>query len=599
MSSFQKRLIGCLVSLCVLIGIIPFSASADTEPSYYGRDALSAMSDSRNYLYVYDKIAEGVKNKASEIDVAGLLYGVSVDDFDMVYDAYCYDHAEAFYVTGAYSYSYNTLTNTVTLFRPEYADFTAADQQRFDTALDTLYASAGITAGMSDYEKSLLLHDALSSHVTYDLTAPAMHTAYGALVNGRAVCDGYAEAYQCLLREAGITSHIVVGYSVNPSSGKGEGHAWNLVELDGEYYYTDVTWDDQGDDLYHAYLNVTEDTLTEDHMITEPLYGLPECTATTANYFTKNPHLVTTATGDVDQMVSLLRQKGVARVYVIGDNPANIWTWYKANVSTIAGELGVTGQYSYGASYLAREFHLTLTWKSQPPISVAKPTAKTNLVYTGSVQTGVSNGTGYTLTGNTATGAGQYTAVATLKSGYVWADGSTGSVEIPWEIRKAEGEITLAVVDHGRLTVTLPDTFDPMVTLNIIVPEDGVPYLRYYTDEACSEGESDTPYTDVGTYWIKAFLEESNNYTAAESDAVSYTVLPKPVAPQYGRVDGDDEVRSADALIVLQYATARITLSDEELRNADVDGVDGVTSSDALLILQYATKKIGSFPIET
>lgn len=66
----------------------------------------------------------------------------------------------------------------------------------------------------------------------------------------------------------------------------------------------------------------------------------------------------------------------------------------------------------------------------------------------------------------------------------------------------------------------------------------------------------------------------------------------------YGDIDGKDGVTASDALMALQAATAKITLTDAQNQAADVDGKDGVTASDALLILQYATQKINRFPVE-
>ncbi len=59
-----------------------------------------------------------------------------------------------------------------------------------------------------------------------------------------------------------------------------------------------------------------------------------------------------------------------------------------------------------------------------------------------------------------------------------------------------------------------------------------------------------------------------------------------------GDVDNNGEVTAADALLILQAATKKITLDDEQIAVADVDGVEGVSASDALMILQAATKKI-------
>lgn len=72
-----------------------------------------------------------------------------------------------------------------------------------------------------------------------------------------------------------------------------------------------------------------------------------------------------------------------------------------------------------------------------------------------------------------------------------------------------------------------------------------------------------------------------------------------PVGLDWGNVDGsEDGVTAADALMALQAATGKVTLTAEQVVLADVDGKDGVTANDALLILQYATKKINAFPVK-
>ncbi len=63
-----------------------------------------------------------------------------------------------------------------------------------------------------------------------------------------------------------------------------------------------------------------------------------------------------------------------------------------------------------------------------------------------------------------------------------------------------------------------------------------------------------------------------------------------------GDVDGENGVAAADALLALQAATNKITLSPAQIKAANVDGKGDITANDALLILQYATKKITTFP---
>ena len=82
----------------------------------------------------------------------------------------------------------------------------------------------------------------------------------------------------------------------------------------------------------------------------------------------------------------------------------------------------------------------------------AVPSA-TNRTYNGSSQTGVPAGEGYTISGNTGTNAGSYTATATLKPGYVWSDGTTGAKKIPWKIAAAPANrVNIAPIGNQPLT---------------------------------------------------------------------------------------------------------------------------------------------------
>ena len=99
------------------------------------------------------------------------------------------------------------------------------------------------TTGKSDYELVCAVNDYLCDVTYYPPTepyAPVTHTAYGALKNGVAVCEGYACAAKLMLNKLGIPCDIQVGTCIG-----GGGHGWNLVQLDGQWYQLDVTWNDQ------------------------------------------------------------------------------------------------------------------------------------------------------------------------------------------------------------------------------------------------------------------------------------------------------------------------------------------------------------------
>lgn len=92
------------------------------------------------------------------------------------------------------------------------------------------------------------------------------------------------------------------------------------------------------------------------------------------------------------------------------------------------------------------------------PIEIAVPTAATGLVYDGTQKTGVAEGTGYTLSGDyEATNAGNYTATATLTSGYVWNDGTSDPTNITWSIAaKTDATVVVALTaDIAEYTAQL------------------------------------------------------------------------------------------------------------------------------------------------
>ncbi|MBQ2793510.1 MAG: hypothetical protein IKL79_05470 [Clostridia bacterium] len=101
--------------------------------------------------------------------------------------------------------------------------------------------------------KAYIAHNYLARTVEYWLKEDAnplemsyRQSAYGALINKKCVCQGYAEAYKRLLDTQGILNYVLCG-KVKEST---VNHAWNAVSFDGrDYYHVDVTWDSRGGGL--------------------------------------------------------------------------------------------------------------------------------------------------------------------------------------------------------------------------------------------------------------------------------------------------------------------------------------------------------------
>jgi hypothetical protein len=110
------------------------------------------------------------------------------------------------------------------------------------------------------------------------------YSSYGALVDKKAVCNGYAQAMKLLCDLSGIECSMIVGKA------DGENHAWNLVKLDDSWYHVDATWDDPTPDdperIFYHYFNTTDDMIALDHEWNGDIY--PAADNEDYNYFVMN-----------------------------------------------------------------------------------------------------------------------------------------------------------------------------------------------------------------------------------------------------------------------------------------------------------------------
>lgn len=93
--------------------------------------------------------------------------------------------------------------------------------------------------------KAAVLHDWLCEQTVYDDedVEPMSHASYGAMCEGKAVCEGYALAFGLLCDRAGLPGQVIVGrmdYVHDPALA----HAWNMISSDGEEFYVDTIFDD-------------------------------------------------------------------------------------------------------------------------------------------------------------------------------------------------------------------------------------------------------------------------------------------------------------------------------------------------------------------
>lgn len=233
--------------------------------------AVTEQSDRDSVLHNGDE--SGAESLGLRIELPQKLSdGRAVDD---LFDAFLTDNPQFFYIGSRYTYEgyrvgdraqYTALSLTLTM--------NAAERRAAAAKLES--AVAELTEGLAGREpfgQEVLLHDRLIASCRYDQTAadsadpdreyPFAFTAYGALVEGKAVCEGYARAFSLLCRRVGIPCTTVNGVDLSTKTA----HMWNLVTLDGEPYHVDVTWDDRGDTPVHLYLNLTAEEISRTHRL--------------------------------------------------------------------------------------------------------------------------------------------------------------------------------------------------------------------------------------------------------------------------------------------------------------------------------------------
>lgn len=262
-----------LVLTGLLICLLSISAFAGSKAEW-GYQNLDT-----NQRKVYDALEAVVVADGNRVELDSS-WGYVIDNtapLNEVVRMFVADHPEYYWFTGSISYSYykapgSALDRVVAAIVPTYTHNTDQERALFEEEVTKLLAK--IPAGANDYEKALYIHDVLVDHIVYDIDWQHEQSAYSAIVNGRAVCAGYARAYQYLLNRVGIDAWTVEGFGWNSQKGSLEAHAWNLVWIDGKCVYTDVTWDDQGDPIY-AYFNRSLEVISRDHMTdsdTDPLW---------------------------------------------------------------------------------------------------------------------------------------------------------------------------------------------------------------------------------------------------------------------------------------------------------------------------------------
>lgn len=299
MKKILSILVSLILSLTVLFSIGGFIKNLsvhlnqkkqlnDDAPTEQQIEKFKSQTENKCFYY-YDRLSDDEKDAYITIYYRffdfdeSISLNINSDNLTDIFVAVLYDNPEIFWVDLGFEF---TQYESYIDFHPQYRlnkDEVKNMQKELDEEINEIMGD--VNSLNSDYEKELFIHDYIINVTEYDIETldELGDSVYSSLVSGRSICEGYARTMQILLDKAGIYNYLVTGSC--ELDGKVEPHMWNVVNIDGENYHLDVTWNDlnEQNDIVHFYFNVTDEFISRDHIDIEPQNN--NCISTSANYF--------------------------------------------------------------------------------------------------------------------------------------------------------------------------------------------------------------------------------------------------------------------------------------------------------------------------
>ncbi len=251
--------------------------------------------------YYYDNLPEQYHEAYREIyvhimrgeDSGDFMAQIGGEEFWDVYYAVLADHPEIFWI-GTSAQIETDMTGRVVGYDLEITvpvESRPSMRQNLEAAADECIAR--IPSIASDYERIKMVYEYLIDTVEYQAGSADSQNVQSALLYHTSVCAGYSKAFQYILHRMGLFCTYITGKTRD-----GGDHGWNMVRIDGEYYYVDVTWGDPvfagqvegenaGNVTNYNYLCCTEYDLFKTHIPDESI-TLPPCTSDKYDYYKLN-----------------------------------------------------------------------------------------------------------------------------------------------------------------------------------------------------------------------------------------------------------------------------------------------------------------------
>lgn len=197
------------------------------------------------YYFVYQHLWDAYLNKPTTLNNVNMeiLSGLSFEDAATIACKVIVDNPLFFFVNQ--SFTYDSENNRLIIEVPEeYQSLNS--RTTIQNEIESYLSELPISYAESKIDTLTKIHDLIIDSVDYEYdsegnpsTEPHAHNIVGVVESTGAVCEGYAKAFQYLCTIYNINCYVVTG-----TTPWGENHAWNIVEMDGEWYWCDLTWDD-------------------------------------------------------------------------------------------------------------------------------------------------------------------------------------------------------------------------------------------------------------------------------------------------------------------------------------------------------------------
>lgn len=244
---------------------------------------------------IYDEMLKEALNVTNKFE----LFDAAENDVLKAYNALIADHPELFWLSDGYEYTlyeyfefipfldlYGMDLKVISMEINEELQIKKSD---LDKKVEEILENANKFS--SDFEKIKYVHDYIIENTEYDDAVADIitsdeeidtiynaQTAYGCLVEGKAICSGYSKAFQLIMQKLGFLCGNAFGTTTEDDTQ----HQWNFLKVGGEFYFVDTTWDDTvaTEELpaynCYEYFLVNDEEISYSHTLNEDI-SVPVC----------------------------------------------------------------------------------------------------------------------------------------------------------------------------------------------------------------------------------------------------------------------------------------------------------------------------------